>query len=288
MKLGVLCSGNLGLKILMQLTQYYSISFVFTDSKSNDIVEYCIKSKLPIFVGNPRIKSYKDFLFNKTCEILLSVNYIFLIEEDLIKFPNKYSINIHGSLLPKYRGRSPHIWAIINNEKKTGISAHLIDSGCDTGDILEQIEIEICDDDTGAMLLQKFHENYLPIIKKVIEKIDNNQILCKKQDHSKSTFFGKRTPEDGLIDWNWQKERIFNWVRAQAFPYPGAFTYLEGIKLTIDAISFVDDGYNYSMQNGTILSFNPLKVKTSNGVILISSHRESLNHFINTKKIVFG
>jgi methionyl-tRNA formyltransferase len=287
MKIGILCSGNLGLNLLQQLLNKYEISFVFTDFNSKEIINYCQSSGISIFIGNPRKKNTKEFLSTKKCDILLSINYLFLIDIDLINFPDKYAINIHGSLLPKYRGRTPHIWAIINNEKKTGITAHLIDSGCDTGDIIDQIEVEICDSDTGAMILDKFQKNYFTLINQVLKKIEHNQLSLKPQDHSKATYFGKRVPEDGLIDWNWQKERIFNWIRAQAAPYPGAYTYINGCKLTIDFVSFIDDGFEYDLPNGTVLSINPLKVKTPNGVILIQSYRENLDNLV-TKKIILG
>ena len=86
----------------------------------------------------------------------------------------------------------------------------------------------------------------------------------------------KEPPNDGKINWNWQKERIYNWVRAQADPYPGAFCYLNDKKIRIDKISFCDDGFKSDTPNGTILSFEPFKVKTCNGVIQIDKHRENL------------
>lgn len=286
MNLGILCSGHLGLHVLKQLASEYRISFVFTDSNSREIIAFCTAHEFPIFIGNPRKTNPENFLSTRACEVLLSINYIFLIADNLIKFPSKYAINIHGSLLPKYRGRTPHVWAIINNEKKTGITAHLIDADCDTGDILEQIEVEICNEDTGASILDKFSELYFPLIRSVLYKIDNNQLFPTPQNHSKATYFGKRTPDDGHINWNWQKERINNWVRAQAKPYPGAFTYLNDKKVTIDAISFTDEGYNFEVSNGTVLAIDPLRVKTQNGVIQIDQFRESIDEIIPFKTIL--
>jgi methionyl-tRNA formyltransferase len=280
MTLGALCSGNLGFQILIQLINKYSISFVLTDSNSDKIIEFCTDNALPFFKGNPRSDNCKAFLEDKECEVLLSINYLFLIDEDIINIPKKYAINVHGSLLPKYRGRTPHVWAIINNEKKTGITAHLIDSGCDTGNIIEQIEVPIDSLDTGASILEKFNHLYWPLIEQVLMKIELDQLTFTGQDDSKATFFGKRTPDDGHINWNWQKERINNWVRAQAHPYPGSFTYVSGNKLTIDRISFTDDGFDFQIKNGTILSVNPLKVKTPNGVVQIDSYREALENLL--------
>lgn len=218
MNLGILVSGNLGFIVLNKLIQNYNIQFVLTDSKSIAIIDFCIQNGIKHFIGNPRNGRAIKFCSQNKIDILISVNYLFIIEKDLIELPTRFAFNIHGSLLPKYRGRTPHVWSIINNETKTGITAHLIDEGCDTGDIIEQIEIEIDINDTGGDILDKFNDNYIPLIEKVLTKANSNTLTFIKQNDEFATFFGKRTSEDGKIDWNWQKERIFNWVRAQAYP----------------------------------------------------------------------
>ena len=215
---------------------------------------------------------------------MISINYIFLIEQNLIQIPKILAFNIHGSLLPKFRGRTPHVWSIINNEKLTGITAHLIDVGCDTGDIIEQVQIIIEDDDTGASLLKKYESKYYSLVVSVLNKISNNKLITFSQDNSKATYFGKRTPEDGLIDWSWHRERIYNWIRAQSFPYPGAFTYYLNNKIVIDWLEFDDNGFDYNIPNGTIVSIDPIRVKTPNGLVKITKIRNSINNIsVNTK-----
>lgn len=276
---GILVSGNLGAIVLKNILNTTPVSFVFTDSKSEEIINFCKIKNIPLFVGNPRNGRSQNFLIENKCSVILSINYLFIIEEDVIKHPTKFAVNFHGSLLPKYRGRTPHVWSIINNEQKSGITAHLIDNGCDTGDVIEQIEIEISKTDTGASILNKFNEKYFPLVQKVIDKIENDTISFKPQDHSKATYFGKRTPEDGLIDWNWHKERIFNWVRALSNPYPGAFSFMNGTKIIIDQVSFSDIGFSDDFENGTILQTSPLSVKCPNGVIQIDTLREKHANF---------
>jgi methionyl-tRNA formyltransferase len=273
MKLGVLVSGNLGNIVLQHLYDKHDIVFVFTDSKSDTIITFCKDNGIDIFIGNPRKLNSKDFYEDKAIEVLVSVNYLFIIEKDLIDHPSILAFNIHGSLLPKYRGRTPHVWAIINNETKTGITAHLIDEGCDTGDIIEQIEIHIDNQDTGADVLNKYNNQYVPLIDTVLHRIESKTLVTQQQNHNEATYFGKRTPDDGGINWDWQKERIYNWVRAQAFPYPGAFAYAGENKIVIDAVTFSNQGYDYDMPNGLILSVSPLLIKTPNGVIEISKFR---------------
>jgi methionyl-tRNA formyltransferase len=182
-------------------------------------------------------------------------------------------VNIHGSLLPKYRGRTPHVWAIINNESKTGITAHLIDDGCDTGDIIRQTEVIIENNDTGADILAKFNKLYLPFVDELLVDYEQDSITFLPQKNENATLFGKRTPNDGKINWCWQKERVRNWVRAQANPYPGAFSFLEGHKVIIDEVVFSEMGFDSSDQNGLIVSLDPICVKTPNGVIELRNIR---------------
>lgn len=275
MNLGVLVSGNLGLTALKHLFENYKVKYVLTDSKSNTIIDFCIQNKIEFFVGNPRNGKALDFCRKKEqIDILVSVNYLFIIEKDLIELSKSFSFNIHGSLLPKYRGRTPHVWAIINNESKTGITAHLIDEDCDTGDIIEQIEIDIENEDTGADLLLKFEANYIKLLTLVLSKSKLGKLTLTKQQNNHSTYFGKRTHQDGQINWNWQKERINNWIRAQAHPYPGAFTYCNRNKIIIDKIKYADIGYTDDMTNGFLISTSPILVKTPNGVIELCKVRE--------------
>ena len=274
MRIGLLASGGLGLSVVKHFLSKSGLTFVMTDKKSIEIIELAKEKGVPCFVGNPRNGRSQDFTKDKKIDVLISVNYIFLIQKDLIRLPSKVAFNIHGSLLPKYRGRTPHVWAIINNEVETGITAHLIDKGCDTGDIIEQIKIPIGKGDTGADILKKYSENYIPLVERVMIKIEDGELNLSPQDDLKATFFGKRTPEDGRIDWNWQKERIRNWIRAQAYPYPGAFTFLGSNKIIIDEVVFDERGYEENMPNGLILSKEPFLVKSPNGVIKIKKIRD--------------
>jgi len=284
MRIAFLASGLLGETVLRNLINEYEISFILTDYQSENIINLSNDNNIPCYVGNPRKSEIDDFLNVQTTDVIISVNYLFIVGENVLKTAKKYSINIHGSLLPKYRGRTPHVWAIINNEKVTGVTAHLMDLGCDTGDIIKQVKIKIQKRDTGISILKKFEVIYPSLVKEVLDNIEKGKINIKKQDGSKATYFGKRTPVDGIIDWNWSVERIINWVRAQSNPYPGAFTYYQRKKLVIDKVSKFDFGFHYKMDNGTVISTKPLLVKCCNGVISIDKIRElNLEFQVNNK-----
>lgn len=276
LKICILVSGNLGFTLLKHLYKREDliIHSVFTNKKSEEIVTFCKEFTIPCFSGNPRNGKSLEFRSHlKTRpDVILSINYLFLIEDDLISYPLKYAINVHGSLLPKYRGRTPHVWSIINGEKETGITAHFITSECDKGAIVAQKEIPILDTDTGGSILKKYNEVYPVLIDDVIEKImsGNLEDCLTEQDETKATYYPKRTPEDGEIDWNWQKERIFNWVRAMAPPeYPGAFFFDDGRKVIVEKIEFSQTGFPQGTENGKVImrDRNSYVIKTSNGCV---------------------
>lgn len=278
LSIGFLCSGALGMHILNTLSPSVKPQFIFTDKHSISIIDFAKCNLIPIFIGNPRNEASSVFLETFQTDIIFSINYLFIVNQNILKHPKKYAINFHGSLLPKYRGRTPHVWAIINGEKETGVTAHIMEEGCDTGDIVLQKKIHIEEIQTGADILEIFKETYSEMIGSILTKIERNELKLKKQDHEKATYFGKRTPEDGKIDWNWHKDRIFDWVRAQADPYPGAFTFIANQKITIDKIQYSDLGFDYQMPNGLILETKPdILVKTPNGVVKLITVREQEN-----------
>ncbi len=282
-KITLLISGKLGFNLLVKLFGQFEIECIATDKGSADIISFAQEKKIQLFIGNPRGGRLSDFIGEPESELLLSINYLFLVDKALInKF--KYPVNFHGSLLPKYRGRTPHVWAIINNEKETGITAHFIDSECDTGDVLLQLKVPIEEEDTGSSILEKYIELYPVVISKVVIMYQSGSLIAQKQDNRFATIYRKRTPDDGRINWDWHKERIRNWVRAQANPYPGAFTYYGDIKVIIDKVSYSPIGFDNNIANGTILQVSPeLIVKTSNGAIKIEEIRTVIPELIINK-----
>lgn len=269
-------SGGLGFDMLLHCSKNNNIAAILTDHKSVAIIDFAKKNNIPIFIGNPRKGKAQKFIAAQSIDLLLSVNYLFIVESNLINWPSKAAVNLHGSLLPKYRGRTPHVWAIINNESETGVTVHFITAGIDEGDIIDQVVIPIDTKDTGADILNKYIEVYPQLVDKVLKKFKKEKVTGLKQNESKASYFGKRTPEDGIINWNWQKERIYNWVRAQAHPYPGAFSFLRGEKIVIDQVAFDDFGYHQEQPNGLVLTQNPVRVKTPNGVLQLLNVRQGL------------
>jgi methionyl-tRNA formyltransferase len=286
MNFTICASGNLGFVVLHYLiNKSVDVALVLTDSHSESIISFCKENNIRCFKGNPRNGRFVEWKSKEKIQIchLLSINYLFILDKEIMDLISGYAINFHGSLLPKYRGRTPHVWAIINGEDRCGITAHQMNDKCDDGDIVRQVVVDIEDTDTGASVLEKYNRIYPTLVLDVVNDINLNRLVFKPQDSSKATYFSKRTPEDGEINWNWQKERIRNWVRAQAKPYPGAFTYYNGVKVVINKVEYVDDGFLDTMPNGLIISFKSGKpiVKTPNGAVLLLDIFGDVNFELN-------
>lgn len=189
--------------------------------------------RLPVIVVEEKMGSYYDNLEAMKPDLILAVGWYYMIPSNMIAMAPKGAIGIHGSLLPKYRGNAPFVWAIINGEKETGISLFYFEKGVDEGDIIAQKSFPIEDTDTIREVLEKARLSSIEILDEYLPKVANGTSTRIVQDHSKATIFPKRTPEDGKIDWTWDAKRIKNFIRAQTKPYPGAFTIINNKKVVI-------------------------------------------------------
>ncbi|MEE9193550.1 MAG: methionyl-tRNA formyltransferase [Thermodesulfobacteriota bacterium] len=155
-----------------------------------------------------------------------------IIPPNILEHPKYGCVNVHASLLPKYRGDAPINWAIINGEKNTGITTMLMDEGMDTGDILLKKEIEIGEDDTSIELSEKLSAIGALLLIETIEKGQNDEIRPLKQNDSEATYAPIIKKEVGKIDWNKSADAIRDLIRGTQ-PWPGAFTSYNGKNLKI-------------------------------------------------------
>ena len=189
---------------------------------------------LPVFQfsGGQRDQTH-EAMSDITPDLIVVADYRYLLKKEVLDLPRFGAINFHPSLLPKYRGRAPVNWAIINGEEKCGLTVHYMDEGMDSGDIIEQQEVEISFEDTIKDIHDKLFPLYGYLAQRAIGLIQNGDAPRIKQDHSQSTTFPRRTPEDGIIDWSKSVLSTYNFIRAITYPYPGAFSFLEGEKFFI-------------------------------------------------------
>lgn len=240
--------GNLGKKCMKELLDKgYNIKYVMThkDNGYNSVDKFCedLNIEYSYLDSRKNLEIVKDKININNSEYIVSVNYRYIIPKEVYSIV-RYAINIHGSLLPKYRGRTPHVWSIIQGEEISGITAHLIEEDVDTGDIIVQKEVRIEKNDTGYSLLKKFENMYPNVLIEAIEKIRNKSVLIK-QNENDASYYGKRTPDMGYIDFTKSANEIINFVRAQAEPYPGAYYYLlNGKKIIVNKVEIYYDELN--------------------------------------------
>ncbi len=173
-------------------------------------------------------------------DLILSVFYRQILPRELLAVPRVGAVNIHPSLLPKYRGRAPLNWAIIQGEKKTGVTLHHMSEKADAGDIIDQIEFEIEPDDTIATLYEKAGKASRRILRANLSRVLERSASRAPQNEELATKFGRRTPEDGRIDWKASAESIRDLVRGVTHPFPGAFSTVKGERLLVWEVSVLD------------------------------------------------
>jgi len=160
-------------------------------------------------------------------DLCIVVGWYWMLKPVLLSAVSHGWLGIHASLLPKYRGGSPLVWALINGETETGLSLFYFDEGMDTGDIVAQRKISIYPEHTIADLLTETERLSLEMIRAVYPLLLNGNAPRFEQDHSQATYAALRKPSDGKIDWNQPAYKIYDFVRAQSHPYPGAFCNLD-------------------------------------------------------------
>jgi methionyl-tRNA formyltransferase len=157
-------------------------------------------------------------------DFIFSFYYRKMLPLALLKMARRGAFNMHGSLLPKYRGRAPLNWAILKGETETGVTLHEMVEKPDAGGIVDQQAIPIGPDETAVEVFAKLTDAAEMILRRSIGNLISGKIKLRANDLSKGSYCGRRTPEDGRIDWSRSAAEIHNLVRAVAPPFPGAFT----------------------------------------------------------------
>ncbi len=166
-------------------------------------------------------------------DFLFSFYYRLMLGARLLAIPGRGAFNVHGSLLPKYRGRVPVNWAIIHGETETGATLHEMVEKPDAGRIVGQEAVAILQDELAVDVFGKVTGAAERVLRRSLPKLVDGSAVLRAQDLSKGGYFGGRRPEDGRIDWSASAKRVHDLVRAVAPPYPGAFTEVEGMRLRV-------------------------------------------------------
>lgn len=204
-------------------------------------------------------------------DLILSVYYRHMIGTKLLALPSLGAWNLHGSLLPKYRGRAPINWAVLHGEARIGMTLHRMVKSADAGAIVDQDGADIGPRDTAEQAFRKVLPCARRVLARQIDALLAGVATETPQDEAQASYFGGRKPEDGRIVWTQTSRQIFNVIRAVTDPYPGAFTEIGEARLMVWWAE-MDTPAAHAMAGrsaaaGAVLSLVPLVVATGDGAI---------------------
>jgi UDP-4-amino-4-deoxy-L-arabinose formyltransferase/UDP-glucuronic acid dehydrogenase (UDP-4-keto-hexauronic acid decarboxylating) len=251
---------------------------VFTDKEDNfcmlnlmHIGELAKVAGIPCYLPSQlTIETLKSITKDKKgLDLLLLVEWKKLLTESVYNFPQYGSFNIHDSLLPEYRGSSPMNWSIIHGDSHTGATFYQITKSADSGPVYAQEKLEIEKTDYAQDVLRKMLGVYKRVAIQGIRAVIDHK-TSQDQDESKASYCAKRTPEDGLVDFHANVQAVYNMVRALTDPFPGAFTFYKGVKVTITKASIVKRKYHYVGNiPGSLLKAEKIWILCGNGILCV-------------------
>lgn len=266
--------GCTGIEALLRNGVEIQAVFTYPDSKDeslwfDSVAQLASRHNIPVHapdnVNHPiwveQIKSWSP-------DIIFSFYYRDLISQTILDIPKVGALNLHGSLLPKYRGRAPINWVLVNGETETGVTLHYMTDKADAGDIVCQQAIAIDATDTALSLNHKATTAAAAMLNQYLPAIIQGSAPRQPQDHTAASYVTRRTPKDGAIDWNQPATQIHNLVRAVTRPYPGAFTYRGQRKVILWESCAVAVPARKNAP-GTILSTAPLVIACGEGALQI-------------------
>lgn len=196
------------------------------------VKQLALAHNLPVYTPtDPNEPAFVELLRGLQPDFIFSCYYRLMLKQPLLALPSRGALNLHGSLLPRYRGRCPLNWVLIHGEPLTGLSLHYMEVTPDSGDLVAQIQIPIAPEDTAWTLSEKMTEAAGKVMRCVYPLLRADAAPRIRQDHSRATYFGGRRPADGRIDWQQSAQQIYNLIRAVTHPFPGAFTSWQGKKI---------------------------------------------------------
>ncbi|MGH3781659.1 MAG: formyltransferase [Pseudonocardiaceae bacterium] len=222
--------GCTALRVLRRLGVEISLVYTHNDTPGEStwfgsVRQTCTELGLPVRTADPRTVEEQDRIRNLAPKVIFSVYWRELLPESVLELASQAAVNLHGSLLPRYRGRAPVNWQILHGEREGGVTLHHMVRRADAGDIIDQEAFPIRPDDTPTDVYVRL----VPAAARVLERsaltVIEGTAARWPQLESKATVFQRRRPEDGLIDFRYAAQDVRNLVRAVTKPYPGAFTY---------------------------------------------------------------
>lgn len=255
----------------------YEIAAVFThadDPKENtfygSVAQLCARKGIPVHAPeDANHPLWIERISKLNVDYLFSFYYRHLLGEQLLACASKGAFNLHGSLLPHYRGRAPANWVLVNGETETGVTLHRMVKRADAGAILAQQRVAIERADTALTLHTKLRDAAANLLRDALPLLAQGKLTETAQDDTQASYFGRRTPADGLLDWKRPAEQLFNLVRAVTQPYPGAFCPVGEHKLIVWSADVVAG--NEGIAPGRVISSDPLRIACGEDSLVITA-----------------
>ena len=281
--------GCTGIEALLDAGFQIEAVFTHVDDPSENrffdsVAQLCAQRNLPVHapedVNHPlwleRIRAMQpDYLF--------SFYYRNLLSQDLLAIAKGGAFNLHGSLLPRYRGRAPVNWVLVNGETETGVTLHQMTAKPDAGDIAGQRRVEIAADETALTLHRKVRAAARELLDELLPSFAAGNVKLTPQDENQASYFGKRTPADGELNWNRSAKELDNLVRAVSQPYPGAFTFATDRKLIVWQAKVLDQQNDATP--GTIISTAPLQIVCGEGVLEVVAGQSEQGLYVRGEQL---
>jgi len=261
----------------------YEIAAVFThadDPKENNfygsVAQLCARNGIPVHAPeDANHPLWIERIAKLNPDYIFSFYYRNLLSEALLATAKKGAFNLHGSLLPQYRGRAPANWVLVNGETETGVTLHRMVKRADAGAILAQQKVVIDRTDTGLTLHAKLRDAATSLLRDALPQLAQGKLTETAQDESKATYFGRRTAAKGKLDWKNPAEELFNLVRAVTQPYPGAFCAVGEHKLIVWSAEVVKG--NEGLAPGRVISVNPLRIACGEDSLVVKFGQRNEN-----------
>jgi UDP-4-amino-4-deoxy-L-arabinose formyltransferase/UDP-glucuronic acid dehydrogenase (UDP-4-keto-hexauronic acid decarboxylating) len=265
--------GCVGIQSLLETG--YDIVAIFTHADApgenaffKSVARLAAEREIPVYapddVNHPL---WIERIRNEAPEVIFSFYYRNLICREILELAPRGAFNLHGSLLPKYRGRAPLNWALANGETETGVTLHRMTARADAGGIVAQQRVAIAPDDVALTLHHKLCDAAQALLNQSLPLLQSGDVIERVQDEADASCYGRRTPEDGNLEWEKPATALHNLVRAVSDPWPGAFSFVGTNKFIVWKTRVIND--LPPARAGTVVSVSPLRVACGEGVLEI-------------------
>lgn len=269
----------------------YEISAIFTHSDTgteshyfDSVARLAAEQGIPVYapedVNHPL---WVDRIKTMAPDYIFSFYYRALLNDSILSSARLGAFNLHGSLLPKYRGRAPLNWVLVNGETETGVTLHRMVKRADAGDIVAQQRVAIDEQDNALTLHRKLVACATQVLEGALPAVKRGDIVTTPQNECEATVVGRRTPEDGRIKWEQPAHTVNNLVRAVTYPWPGAFAFAGTVKFVVWKSRV--HSTEYQAKPGTVLSVEPFLIACGEGALEVVTGQSDNGVFMNGSQL---